>query len=70
MLSHLHAPPFQKTVEGVRWFPSFESAIRTLGLDNVLPDVKTVHEGVEIYKRFVSEETQRREGVFVFGMAA
>ena len=68
--SHHSLPPFRKTVGGVRWFPSFRSALVTLGIDDVLPGVEAVDEGVEIYTRFVSEETQRREGVLIFEIVA
>jgi ASC-1-like (ASCH) protein len=57
------AAPFSATVTGTRWFASFERALDALGVDAVLPSVPTVAEGVDVYRRFVSDETQRRDGV-------
>jgi ASC-1-like (ASCH) protein len=51
------------TVVEILEFPTFEIALRELPLEQVLPGVKTIEEGVEIYKKFVSLATQEREGV-------
>jgi hypothetical protein len=42
---------------------SFEKALEELGVDDVLPGVENVADGVEIYQRVVSLETQRKDGV-------
>lgn len=54
-----------KRVKQIHLFPSFEDALRTLDLEKVLPEVKTVEEGVEIYQKFVSLATQKKEGVCI-----
>lgn len=57
--------PFRARVVGKHRFPTFEAALVELGLPEVLPGVETVQAGVDVYLRFVSEATQRRDGVFM-----
>lgn len=52
-----------KRVKKIHLFPSFEVALRALDLEQVLPEVKTVEDGVEIYQKFVSLATQEKEGI-------
>lgn len=54
---------FEKTVKAIHLFSSFEEALTVLPLEKVLPGVSTVDEGVKIYARYVSLETQQKEGV-------
>lgn len=55
----------RKQIVGLLWFPNFETALIKLGLENVLPGVKTIGEGVDTYLKFVSAETQKKEGVLM-----
>jgi ASC-1-like (ASCH) protein len=50
-------------VTRVTRYPSFYHLLMTEGLDNVLPGIKTIEEGLKIYKRFYSEEFERQHGV-------
>lgn len=58
---------FTKTVEHVFVFKTFEEGLiyfnSTNQLKRVLPNIETVHEGVEIYKKYVSYPTQLKDGV-------
>jgi ASC-1-like (ASCH) protein len=65
-ISH-HTDPYEpklpKIIKSLQMFATFEDALKTLGLERVLPDVRTIEEGIEIYKRFVSIPTQLKDGV-------
>lgn len=39
--------------------------MKTLPLDQILPNVKTVEDGIEIYKKYVSIDTQNKFGVML-----
>ena len=54
----------RRVVEDIIEFPSFHDALIALPIEQVLPleDI-TVEKGVEIYKRYVSLETQQKDGV-------
>lgn len=54
---------FEKKIKAIHLFSSFEEALNELPLSGVLPGIKTVQEGVEIYSRYISIETQKRDGV-------
>jgi ASC-1-like (ASCH) protein len=53
-------------IEAILKFPTFEIALRSLPLSQVLPNCNSVEEGVEIYKKFVSLPTQEKDGVLMF----
>jgi ASC-1-like (ASCH) protein len=48
------------------YFDNFEQALNTLPINKVLPTVTTVKEGIEIYKKYVSLETQKKDGIIMF----
>ncbi|KAL5543201.1 hypothetical protein UlMin_010911 [Ulmus minor] len=50
-------------VECVRSYVSFSEMLEAEGLAKVLPGVKSVKEGVEIYRKFYTEEKERSNGV-------
>lgn len=51
-------------VEEKLYYKTFEDALNTLNINEVLPiENITVNEGIEIYKKYVSIETQIRDGV-------
>ena len=61
------AAPFLARVAEVSHFGTFEDALVALGPADVLPvDGITVDAGVEIYQRYVSLATQRRDGVIMW----
>lgn len=57
---------FQKQVQAIHKFPTFEIALTKLGLEKVLPGTTSISDGIEIYKKYVSLETQIREGIVMF----
>jgi len=56
-------PSFLVKIIGLLFFPDFRAALNTLGLERVLPGVRSMDEGIEIYSKFVSRETQQKVGV-------
>ncbi|KGN52990.1 uncharacterized protein LOC105434383 isoform X2 [Cucumis sativus] len=50
-------------VQDVRQYPSFYAMLKAESLDNVLPGVKTLTDGVQIYRNFYSEEKELSNGV-------
>jgi ASC-1-like (ASCH) protein len=61
--------PFTLKIEGIVRFPTFEKALSLMNLSEVLPGVKTIEEGVQIYFQFVSLKTQEANGVLMFRVA-
>lgn len=67
--------PFPVRIVSVRTYVSFEEALKDLWrggeapLDEVLPGVSSIAEGVGVYRRFVSLETQARDGVCMLELA-
>jgi len=47
---------------------SFLELFEKIGLENTLPGVETVEEGVQIYRQWVSEERERQFGVVAIGL--
>lgn len=60
------AEPFKLKIEEIRRFSTFEEALKQLGVESVLPEVKTLEEAVKIYLQFVSLKTQQDNGVAMF----
>lgn len=56
---------FTKTVVEILYFKSFEEALTMLPISQILPNINTVSDGVDIYKKFVSLETQNKCGVIM-----
>jgi len=50
-------------VKDLRVYSSFREMLEKEGLENVLPGVKSIEEGVKVYRRFYSEEKERKYGV-------
>ncbi|MEO2241417.1 MAG: ASCH domain-containing protein [Euryarchaeota archaeon] len=50
-------------VVDVREYDSFEEMLREEGLENVLPNVDSIEEGVEVYRRFYSSGKEKMFGV-------
>jgi len=50
-------------VKDVRIYSSFKEMLEKEGLENVLPGVKSIEEGVKVYRRFYSEEKEKKYGV-------
>ncbi|XP_020531972.1 uncharacterized protein LOC18448720 isoform X2 [Amborella trichopoda] len=50
-------------VQDVKWYSSFYDMMEAEGLEKVLPGVKTLDEGVGIYRRFYTQEKEKCQGV-------
>ncbi|WP_297437292.1 ASCH domain-containing protein [Thermococcus sp.] len=50
-------------VKDVRVYSSFREMLEKEGLENVLPGVESIEEGVRVYRRFYSEEKERKYSV-------
>lgn len=55
--------PYYLRIEGIVRFNTFEEALSAMKLEEVLPGVDTIKQGVEIYYQFVSLPTQLADGV-------
>lgn len=53
----------RKIIKNILLFPTFEAALQSLPLEQVLPGVTTIDEGVQIYLQFVSLKTQKSDGI-------
>ena len=65
-ISH-HTDPSKESytvkIKNILVYPTFEEALKTLPLEEVLPGVSTIEEGMDIYLKFVRLETQLNYGV-------
>ncbi|OVA03043.1 ASCH domain [Macleaya cordata] len=50
-------------VQDVKWYASFSEMLNAESLEKVLPGVKTIEEGVQIYRKFYTEEKENSNGV-------
>ncbi|WP_010479551.1 ASCH domain-containing protein [Thermococcus zilligii] len=50
-------------VKDVRVYSSFREMLESEGIENVLPGVGDIEEGVKVYRKFYSEEKERKYGV-------
>ncbi|XP_038879102.1 uncharacterized protein LOC120071108 isoform X2 [Benincasa hispida] len=50
-------------VQDVRQYPSFSAMLKAESLDKVLPGIKTLADGIQIYRKFYSEEKEVSNGV-------
>ncbi|XP_026661029.1 uncharacterized protein LOC103708581 isoform X2 [Phoenix dactylifera] len=56
-------------VQDVRWYSSFSEMLQEETLAKVLPGVKTIEEGVKIYRKFYSEEKEKSKGVLAISVS-
>ena len=57
-------PSFNKTVTNIFKFQTFEHGLtQPTFLTRALPTIPTIEEGVEIYKKYVSLQTQLKDGI-------
>jgi ASC-1-like (ASCH) protein len=59
----LSKKPYIVKIKHIVLYPTFEEALKTLPLEEVLPGVSTIEEGIHIYLKFVSLDTQLTYGV-------
>lgn len=51
--------PFTKIIKKILLFDTFEDALKMLPINQVLPGVETIEEGIEVYRKFARIETQK-----------
>ncbi|KAM7278166.1 hypothetical protein ACFE04_005300 [Oxalis oulophora] len=56
-------------VQEVHKYASFSEMLETESLAKVLPGIKTIEEGVQVYRQFYSEEKERSNGVVAICVA-
>ncbi|KAD6453015.1 hypothetical protein E3N88_07720 [Mikania micrantha] len=49
--------------QDVHWYASFSDMLAAEGLAKVVPGVETIKEGIQIYRKFYSEEREKSNGV-------
>ncbi|XP_057958041.1 uncharacterized protein LOC131150955 isoform X1 [Malania oleifera] len=55
-------------VQDVHWYASFSEMLQAEGLTKVLPGVKTIEEGVQVYRKFYTEDKERSNGVLAIAV--
>ncbi|CAL0322097.1 unnamed protein product [Lupinus luteus] len=50
-------------VQGIRRYPTFSDMLKAESLEKVLPGVESVEEGLEVYRRFYTEDKELANGV-------
>ena len=59
---------FTVKVLNVKKYKSFKEMLTTEGLNNVLPNIKTIDDGVNVYRRFYPKEVEEKYGVVAIHM--
>ena len=61
---------FQVVITNIKQYDSFYDMIKKERLKNVLPDksIKTILEGVKIYRQFYTEEDEKKYGVIAINI--
>ena len=60
---NLEEKSFIKRIKSILPFSTFEKALHVLPLEQVLPKVSSIQEGIKVYLQYVSLETQTLKGV-------
>ncbi|KMZ64547.1 hypothetical protein ZOSMA_35G00010 [Zostera marina] len=55
-------------VQKVKWYKSFSMMLETETLSKTLPGVATIEEGVQIYRKFYTEEMEKSNGVLAISI--
>lgn len=61
--------PLQVKIISLLLFKTFEEALQKLPIEEILPDIKSIEEGINIYLKFYSLETQYKYGVCMIEIA-
>jgi len=56
-------PTYCVKIIDILHFKDFEEALQTLGLENTLPTIKTIDDGISIYHQYHKQSTQDTHGV-------
>lgn len=49
------------------WYPSIREYLN-IHLNDALPDINTVEEGISIYRKYISELTENKLGIYAIGI--
>ncbi len=59
---------FKAQIIELSWFPSFEEAIKTVGIKKVLPNAHSLKDGIKIYESFPHKEGNYKKGAKKYGV--
>ena len=54
---------FMAVITGVNHYKTFEEMIRSAGLESVLPGIRNIDEGVQVYMQYYTKEIEQEFGV-------
>lgn len=57
---------FDAKITNINIFNSFQSYLEKMTIEKCLPNVKTIEEGIEIYRQFYSIEDEQKYGIMAF----
>ena len=58
----------QVKISYIKKYDSFKEMLEEEGLDKVLPGIKTIDDGVKVYRKFYTEEDENKFGVLAIGL--
>jgi ASC-1-like (ASCH) protein len=64
-----HVKEFSVFIKNIYKFDTFETALKTMGLPKILPNVLTVENGVDIYLKYYKLETQINNGILMIELS-
>ena len=59
---------FQAQITELAWFPNFKEAIEPVGIKKVLPNVRSLADGVKTYEAFPHDEGNYKKGAVKYGV--
>jgi len=59
---------FKARISELAWFPNFKEAIEPVGIKKVLPNVRSLVDGVKTYEAFPHEEGNYKKGAKKYGV--
>ena len=59
---------FKARITELAWFPNFKEAIEPVGIKKVLPNVRSLVDGVKTYEAFPHEEGNYKKGAKKYGV--
>ena len=59
----MNTPPLTVEIIGVQCFATFAESLTKLPIEQILPGVKSVEEGTQVYLKFASQDSQLKLGV-------
>ncbi len=68
IINHKSPEKFNIKVTFVKRYKSFSDMIKKEGLENVLPSVDTLDEGIQVYRKFYPEWKEQKYGIIAIGM--